>query len=66
MIIIDTPKSCKECPFFDDAHYSDIFCRAHPGKWSINYPIPTDSRQTWCPLKNLEKDDEPFIEEGAE
>lgn len=57
VVVIDTPNSCKDCPFFDDSHYTDIYCRAHPGRWSINYPIPTNHRQAWCPLKDYNEED---------
>lgn len=50
VLVIDTPKSCAECPLFFD-HYSDMNCRGTKNYRTINYPYPKDFRQDWCPLK---------------
>lgn len=48
MIDIDMPKSCKDCPFQDEAHY----CQFVPGvpAWQAEIAKCTDRRSEHCPL----------------
>lgn len=51
ILIMDMPSSCSNCPLFGD-HYSDMCCKGAHNR-SIIYPYPENSRQEWCPLKEL-------------
>ena len=50
ILVIDMPESCDKCPLFH-GFYTDMTCGAN--NYGINYPYPNDSRQDWCPLKQL-------------
>ena len=47
IVIIDTPKSCDECPFQDDYWY----CLPEKAKGYVAFCESTEGRQKWCPLK---------------
>lgn len=56
ILVIDTPKNCTKCPLFFGA-YTDMVCRGNG--YTINYPVPENRIQDWCPLKEIPKKKEP-------
>jgi hypothetical protein len=54
ILVIDMPKSCDECPLFENHSYRDMCCLGMNAR-TIDYPYPKDFRQDWCPLKPAPK-----------
>ncbi len=50
ILVINTPRNCIECPLFFGA-YTDMICKGN--NRSIDYPVPENRIQDWCPLKEI-------------
>ena len=63
ILVIDMPKSCKDCNIMFTDNYSD-YCPCNRQD-VFNY-VCSDTRPDWCPLKKVpEKPDYPPINESS-